>query len=135
MVVVAAIAQRILDENNYASLSLPNVEYIVDNAIDYVNLEAGTSIAVLDGTTPAKTLSGTRDEIIVVKSLSALMVRAYCDRGPNTGIGSLSVTTVMTDPQYNLLTKIVERGIARLKGKVGIPFSVASDDADITEEV
>ena len=48
MVTVTTIAQRLLDENNYTPgdhISTTNFEYLIDNAIDYINAEAGTSIA------------------------------------------------------------------------------------------
>lgn len=132
---VANIAQRILDENNYtvSDISIANLEYLIDNAADYINLMAGTAIADIAG----GTLTGTENEIIVVKSLSTLMLRAYLDRGPNTAVSSLSVTSVLADPQYALFTKIVDAGIAKLTAVVltvgvvagDIPFGVGTDES------
>lgn len=217
MVTVAAIAQRILEENNYTlqDLSIIKLEYLIDNAIDYINLMAGTAIADLvggstgvadsgnttttvdterieadhywngyyikytsgnnidqyqlvthfDGATdtmthaafanavavgdiyvmgvsagqlPHKSLVGTDNEIVVVKTLAALWLRAHIDRGPNINIGGLSVTSVLADPQYDLFTKIIEAGIERLKVASGtsgsnLAFVVGTDDADLEE--
>jgi hypothetical protein len=60
------------------------------------------------------------------------MLRANLDRGLNVGIGSLSITAALNDPQYVFFAKAFEDGIARLKIKPDMPFVVASDDADIT---
>jgi len=82
-----------------------------------VNLSAGTSIADLDGTAETKKLVGTENEISIVKALSVLMLRAYKDRGPQVGIAGLTVTAVITDPQYSLLFFFIDKGISRLRGK------------------
>lgn len=124
MVTVSNVAQRVLDENNYTGPSKTIVEYLIDNAIDYVNLMASTSIADLAGSAEAKSLTATEDQIIVVKTLSALMIRAYKDRGPNTAIAGLSVTSVLADPQYSLFKEIIDKGIQRLQAS-SLPFKVA----------
>jgi len=117
--VITTIAQRILDENNWvvSDISLTNLEYVIDNAIDYINMEAGTSIADLSGAADSKSLTGTDSEIAVVKLLSVLMVRAYKDRGPQVTTGTMGVQAVISDPQYHLFTKLVTRGINRLSGR------------------
>lgn len=117
MATVTNIATRILDENNYTEPSKTNLEYIIDNAIDYINMEAGTSIADLSGTAESKSLVGTESEIVVVKSLSVLMLRAYHDRGPQVSAGGLAVQAVIVDPQYKLFSKMVATGIKRLAGR------------------
>jgi len=73
--------------------------------------------------------------LTVVKMLTALLIRAYLDRGPNVSLGSISITSVLTDPQYNLFTDMVTKAIEQLKldpsGTGGIAFSVGTDDADL----
>jgi len=115
MVTVTTIAQRILDENNYtvADISIVKLEYLIDNAVDYINLLSGRSIAHVSG----NNLTADYDEIMVVKILSALMIRAYKDRGPSVSGGPLNVAAVISDPQYRLFTKIVNQGINRLRGR------------------
>jgi len=117
MTTVTNIGQRILDENDYSTPSVDIVEYLVDNAIDYINMEAGTSIAELSGVAETKSLTGTKSEIAVVKALSVLMLRAYKDRGPQVSVAGLNVAVTLSDPQYSLFTKMVNRGINRLRGR------------------
>lgn len=115
MTTVTNIAQRILDENNYTSPSNTILEYLIDNAIDTVNLRAGTSIAHLSGTAETKSITGTDSEILVVKEVTVLVLRARYDRGPNVGVGSQSVTAVLADPQYAYYSHALKEDIARLK--------------------
>jgi hypothetical protein len=107
-------AQNILDENNYtvADISLVNLAALIDNAINYVNLRAGLSMT----TTVGGSVTLTGNQSVVVKLLSTLMLRAYLDRGPNTGLGGLSVNSVITDPQYALYSAMIEAGILSLTG-------------------
>ena len=119
MTVVTTIAQRILDENNYTvdTISLVNLEYVIDNAIDYVNLVAERSIADLSGVAEAKSLTGTDGEIYAVKAATVLMLRAYCDRGPNTSVHGLSITSLTGDPQYTFYRDTLQLALARLTGR------------------
>lgn len=107
-------AQSILDENNYtvADISLVNLAALIDNAINYVNLRAGLSMSPTAG--GVATLTG--NQSVVVKLLSTLMLRAYLDRGPNTGLGGMSVNSIITDPQYALYSAMIEAGILALIG-------------------
>lgn len=81
MVTVSAIAQRVLDENNYTigDITLTNLEYLIDNAIDHVNSEAGTSIADLAGSATAKTITGSEAEILMHACMQAIC--GYCQSG------------------------------------------------------
>jgi hypothetical protein len=135
MTAVPLIAQRILDENKYtiADVSLVNCEYLIENATHYINLLADTAIAFTPATGVA-TLTATDDEIITTKILSTLMVRAFKERGPNISVSSISVSALITDPQYALYSKMFEEAITRLKGTggaLGLAFVVGSDDADL----
>jgi hypothetical protein len=127
------IAQQILDENRWVigDISIVNVQSLVDNASHFINLMAGTTIPNLVG----DTLVASDNELTVVKMLTALLIRAYLDRGPNVSLGSISITSVLTDPQYNLFTDMVTKAIEQLKldpsGTGGIAFSVGTDDADL----
>ena len=133
MTAIALIAQRILDENRYAApghITLTNMEYIIKNAVDYINLQAGTSISF----TPlagAATLTAADGEIITVKAGSLLMLKAYLDRGPNASITGISISTLIADPQYAFWSKAFEACIEKLKGHVGVSFTVGSDDGDL----
>jgi len=118
MTVVTDVAQRVLDENNYSvsDISLLNLEYLIRNAVDYVNMQAGTAIAFVP-VAGSEDLNASDSEIIVVKALSVILLRAYVDRGPNVAISSLSVSTVANDPQYNVFMQIVNDGLMRLRGR------------------
>lgn len=133
MVTVSNIAQRILDENGYTTsdISLTNLEYQIDNAIDTINLRAGTSIADLAGSADSKSITGTESEILVVKEIAILMLRAYKDRGPNATLSGLSVTAVLADPQYDYYSKAILEDIKHLRAASydRIPFVVATDES------
>ena len=108
-------AQNLLDENNYTTsdISLVNAERLVNNAIHYVELETGLSLADM----ATQTVTVTDGEETIIKSLAVLMIRAYLDRGPNAAIGGLSVTSVLADPQYALFKDLLDSGINRLRGR------------------
>ena len=111
-------AQRILDENNYTTsdCSLTNLEYIIKNAVDYINLAVGTSISFTPAA-GAATLTATDSQIYTVKAATILMLRAYLDRGPNTSVAAISVSSLIGDPQYNFYTETLKQAIARLTGR------------------
>jgi hypothetical protein len=120
MTTIASIAQRILDENGYSltdfsGLTLTILEYKIDDAIDYVNAEAGTSIAALTGTAETKSFTYTAPENLAVKGLVNLMLRAFKEKGEQVGISSLSVTYLQSDPDFRLSMQVVDRTIERLK--------------------
>ena len=120
MVVVANIAQRILDETRYTTSdvsSLTKLEYMIDNAIDTVNLRAGTSIADLAGAAESKSITGSESEILVVKELTVLLIRVLKDRGPHVAPTGLSPSTVLADPQYDYYSKAIREDIKRLCGR------------------
>jgi hypothetical protein len=66
-----------LAENGYTitDITAINVEYIIDNAIDYVNLLAETSIAALSGTAGTKTVTVTREQNAPLRILITCMLR------------------------------------------------------------
>ena len=107
--------QNILDENNWtiADISLANIELLVNNAINYINLQTGLSISNM----ASGTVTVTSGESPIIKALTLLMIKAYKDRGPNTAIAGLGVNTLITDPQYSLFIQILNDGINRLRGR------------------
>lgn len=113
---VSITAQNILDENNWATsiIALDDLESLMNNAINYVNLEANTTIAPMSGTSGSKTINLSRSESFAIKLLTALIVRAYRDQGATT-ISGLSVSSVIADPQYTLFTDLVNKAIMKLK--------------------
>jgi len=132
MVTISNVAQQLLDENNYdttdihatAATAKTRVEYLVDNAIDYINMKAGTSIVDLSGSAGSKSLVATEDEIVVIKALSALLIRAYLDKGPNVNVGGVSAIGVMSDPHFGLMTKMLDDSINSLRE---LPIVIKND--------
>jgi len=110
-------AQRILDENKWtiSNITIANLEYLIDNAIDYINLETGLSISNLSGSPGSVTV--TSAQAPVIKALSALLVRAYLEKGPQVGGGGINVTEISTDPHYKVMMMVIKRGINRLRGR------------------
>ena len=126
MTTISNIAQRVLDENNYTTsdISKTKLEYLIDNSIHYINLQAGTTIADLDGSAESKSLTATDSEIFVVKSLSSLILRAYKDKGPQVSIGGLNVASITTDPHYRLFMKLINKAITSLRSP---PVYISND--------
>lgn len=119
MTTIASIAQRVLDENGYAltdfsGLTLTILEYKIDDAIDYVNLQTGLSIADLSGSAESKSITGTDGQILVVKWLTNMMLRAYKEKGTQVGMDGLSVAQAMNDSD-TATTKLIMGAIERLK--------------------
>lgn len=120
MTTVSSIAQRILDENgliltNFTGLTLTILEYKIDDAIDFVNLQAGTSIAHLAGSAESKSITGTDGQILVVKWLTNLLLKAFKEKGTQANIANMSVTYVVNDPDYKISMMIIDKAIERLK--------------------
>lgn len=93
-----------------------NLEYLIDDAINYVNLEAGTSISNLSGVAGSKTVTVTAAQGAVVIPLITLCMRAYKDKGPSSSTQGLSVTAIVSDPQYKLEMMMLKSGIRKLCG-------------------
>lgn len=113
----AITAAQILDETSYteSDISATNLEYLIDNAIDYVNLEAGTSISSLSGSPGSVTV--TNAQSVAVKALAKLMLRAYVDHGPYANVAAVGVSFVANDPQLKLEWKLINRALQRLRGR------------------
>lgn len=117
MATITNIASRMKDENNYTTPSDTITEYLIDNAIDHINLVAGTSIADLSGSTPTKSLTATENELAVIKTLVSLLLRAWNDKGPQGGTGGVSVTEVTSDPHYRVQMKLFNQSLNYLRGR------------------
>jgi hypothetical protein len=132
MTTIANVAQRILDENGYAitdftGLTLTILEYKIDDAIDYVNSQAGTSIAALGGAAGTKSFSYTAPENLAVKELVNAMLRGFKEKGSQIGITGISIAYVESDPDLKLSLQLVKSVIDRLKGP---PVYVSNDPVE-----
>ena len=138
MVTVATIADRILKEagyeyrviNSVQNTALTIVEYLVEDAIDTVNAECGTSIADLTGAAGTKSLVGSETEVAAVKLLSKLYLRARQDHGETVGLGPMSMSQSSTDPYVTVLRERLDGLFKRLKAG-SIAFAVAEDISGI----
>jgi len=109
-------AQIILDENNYVVADIPliSLEGLIDNSIAYINLRTGLSLSFLSGAPGSKSVTLNGNPAVLVKMLTTLMTKAFVDRGPNASVGGLSVTSVISDPQYSLYMKLIEMALTQL---------------------
>lgn len=116
---VAITAQQILDENNYteSQITKTNLEYLIDNTINWVNLMAGTSIDNMTGTAESKTVTVTSNQAAVLKFLIPLVLRAYLDRGPSASVGNTSISIVAVDPQTGQLRPMYKMALQMLRGR------------------
>ena len=119
MVTIANVASRMLDETRYtaADISLTNLEYLIDNAIDYVNLQAGTSIADLTGAAESKQYIGSEAQTVAMKACVNLLLRAYLEKGPVKSVGGLTVGPITTDPHYKVMSRFLAQAINKLRGR------------------
>ena len=112
-------AQQILDENGWteSDISKTNLEYLIDNAINYINLQTGLSISNLSGSAGSKTVSVTKQQAVIIKALTALLVRAYLEKGPDASVAGLNVQALTSDPHFQVFLKFIDDGISRLRGR------------------
>lgn len=120
MTTISNIAQRVLDENGYvltefSGLTLTILEYKIEDAIHYINSQAGLTIADLSGSAESKSITGTDGQILAIKWLTNLMLQAYLEKGSQVGAGGLSLTYVLNNPDYQASVMVVKDMIERLK--------------------
>jgi len=113
---VTITAAQMHNETGYDidDITVVNLEYLIDNAIDYVNLHAGQSISDMAGSPKSVTVSD--NQSIVLKPLIVLMMRSYVDKGPNAAVAAVSVTALTSDPQYRLQMQLWKSSLKRLIG-------------------
>jgi len=119
MVTVSNFGTWILEKNNYGigDCPLARVEDLIDDAIDHINLVAGTSIADLSGASESKSVTASENELTCIKKLSALLVRAYVDKGSQVAVGGVGVTEVASDPHYKIHMKLFNQSLQYLRGR------------------
>jgi hypothetical protein len=125
---IANIAQRILDENGYTVASFKNLtltilEYKIDDAIDYVNANAGLTVAHCSGSAGTKSLVASDTQILVIKWLTNIMLRGYKDKGATAGVSSLNLVYTLADAD-TAVSKMIMQSIARLRAP---PIVVANE--------
>ena len=91
------------------------LERLIDNAANYLNAQANLNINVMTGTAGSKTVVLPRSQETALKTVAALLLRGYLDRGPNVGLGGLSVTSIINDPQYQFYVETLKTELSRLQ--------------------
>ena len=119
MAVIANVASQLKTENAYTDgyITDTDCEYLIDNAIDYINLVAGTSIADLSGAAGSKTLTATEAELSAIKTLTGLLLRAYKEKGGQAAIAGFSVQEAISDPHYNVFMELFNNSLKYLRGR------------------
>jgi hypothetical protein len=98
------------------TVSLINVEYVIDDAIDFINLEAGTSIGSLAGVAGAKTVSVTNDENAALKLLLGIMLHDTKEQMSSSfGLGPVSGSESLSKQSQGFVD-LFERALNRLRG-------------------
>lgn len=110
---MTTLTPALMNSRTNYSIDTTVLGYLMDDAINYVNLEAGTSISNL----AAGSVTVTANEAAVLVPLITLLMRAYDDRGPNVNVGAISISTLASDPQYSLHMKLLTNAIKRLSGR------------------
>lgn len=106
-----------VDTDIHATDGIKRVEYMIEDAMDYVNLHAGTSIGPMTGVTPNKTVTVTGAQSAVLKPLIHLMIKAYMEKGPSANVGDVNITILLNDPRWALYKPMIKQGINRLMGR------------------
>jgi hypothetical protein len=146
-------ATNTLAENGYTTsdFTAATTEFIIDTAIDLLNLLAEQSIAAMAGSSGTKTVITTRDQAAVLKMLISVTLRenkktalssssstsGSSSAGKSVGIGSLSMSesssvssaisaaATINNPQNSAFAKLFLDSCAALKRKtLGPPIYV-----------
>ncbi len=97
-------ATQILTENGYTTVDFmyPTVEWIIDNAVDHVNLETGRSIANMTGVAGSKILTCLSEESPIIKMIVTYMLReakkTSLTNSSSTGGSNTSSSTINVGP-------------------------------------
>ena len=96
--------------------SYTNVEYIIDDVIDFVNLEAGTSISSMTGTSPNKTVTVTNDQNAVIKMLLPIVLRdTLVSYSKSSSLGPASISESVSQQSVDFL-ELFQQALNRLRG-------------------
>lgn len=119
---ITSIATQVLNQNNYTTsqCSAINVEKIMNLAIEYINLIGDTDIAQIASPDGTKSLVGTKAENYCIQLVTAMMIRAYIDRGPSVNMATLNVATTINEPQYATFKSQIDDAIKKLRSRIKI---------------
>jgi hypothetical protein len=74
-------------------ISLTDMEYLIDNAVDLINLYTGSSIADLSGAAESKSLTATDNQIAVIKLVASEYLKGYS----KDGLAGFSLSAAVKD--------------------------------------
>jgi len=105
------------DPDGDETTSYTNVEYIIDDVIDFVNSEAGTSISNLAGGAGAKTVTVTGAQNAAIKLvLSVVLKETKYKISTSSGLGPASISESVGS-QDTIFRKMFWSSINRLRGR------------------
>ncbi len=122
---VSLTAADVLAQNYYRSTdfdpaadettSLTNVEGIIDDIIDYINVEAGTSISAMSGTAGSKTVTLTREQNAVIKLILPVTLKERKYKiSTSSALGPASISESVGS-QDSVFKEMFWKAINRLK--------------------
>jgi len=105
------------DPDSDETTSYTNVEYIIDDVIDFINSEAGTSISNLAGVAGAKTVTVTGAQNAAIKLvLSVVLKETKYKISTSSGLGSASISESVGS-QDTIFRTMFWSSINRLRGR------------------
>ena len=105
------------DPDRDETASLTNVEYIIDDAIDFVNAEAGTSISNLAGVAGSKTVTLTAAQNAPIKLILSVMLKETKYKiSTSSSLGPASASETVGG-QDAIFRKMFWQSIGRLQGR------------------
>jgi hypothetical protein len=125
MVIITAattLAQNVYSSTDFdpatnpnETVSLTNVELIIDKAIDFISSETETSIPPMDGTVGSKTVTVTRNQNAAIALLLPVMLKEAKYKISTSGsLGPLSAS-VSVGSQDSIFKEMFWKAIERLK--------------------
>lgn len=114
-------AANLQTANKYAGLNNTTIELFMDGMISHINSVTGASLAHfrddIVNAAGSKVVSITEAQESAFLAGAALMLRAFQDKGPQVGIGNMSVTEVISDPHYRVFMKLFNQSLQYLRGR------------------
>ena len=104
-----------------ADFSAVATEYLIDDVIDYINLEAGTSISNLAGVAGAKTVTVTSGQNAAIKLILSLMLKDVKAMATSTSqtLGQMSMSESISESvsQASIgVQGMIDKALKRLTG-------------------
>ncbi len=105
------------DPDEDETTSLTNVEYIIDDVIDFINAEAGTSMSNMAGVAGSKTVTVTGAQNAAIKMvLPVVLKETKYKTSVSSGLGPASMSESVGS-QDRIFRDMFWRAISRLRGR------------------